>query len=92
MIMQTHAEDRRTMVQQISEHLQLDAHYQGPPSFSYAIGPITVARDGSITCEDEETLEALKPFLMEKGYTDPELDTLAITIPVEDLNVNQLRT
>lgn len=91
MIMQTHAEDRHTMVQQISEHLQLDAHYQGPPSFSYVIGPITVARDGSIACEDEETLEALKPFLMEKGYTDPELDTLAITVPVEDLNVNQLR-
>ena len=91
MIMQTHAEDRRTMVQQISEHLQLDAHYQGPPRFSYAIGPITVARDGSITCEDEETLEALKPFLMEKGYIESEVDTLSIAVPIEGLDGNQLR-
>ena len=91
MTIQTHAEDRRTMVQQISEHLQVEAHYQGPPTFSYAIGPVTVARDGSITCQAEEVLVTLKPFLVEKGYIEPEVDTLGITVPIEGMDGNQLR-
>ena len=91
MMIQTHAEDRRTMVQQISEHLQVEARYQGPPTFSYAIGPLTVARDGSITCEVEEVLDTLKPLLVEKGYIEPEVDTLEITVPVEGMDGNHLR-
>lgn len=91
MTIQTSTEDRKAMVQQISEHLRLEAHYQGIPTYSYTIGPLTVARDGSITCDEAETLEALKPFLLEKGHIEQETDMLAIAMPTEDMNVNQLR-
>lgn len=91
MTIQTNTEDRKAMVQQISEHLRLEAHYQGIPTYSYTIGPLTVARDGSITSEDVELLAALKPFLLEKGYIEQETDMLAIAIPTEDMNTNQLR-
>ena len=91
MTIQAHAEDRRTMVQKISEHLQVKARYQGPPTFSYSIGPVTVARDGSITVEYAEMLEALKPFLLENGFIEPEVETLAISLPTEGMDGNQLR-
>ena len=91
MTIQTHAEDRRTMVQQISEHLQVEARYQGPPTFSYAIGPVAVARDGSISCEVEDVMEVLKPLLLEKGYIGPEIDTLEIAVPIEGMTGSQLR-
>lgn len=91
MTIQTHAEDRRTMVQKISEHLQAEARYQGPPTFSYAIGAVTVARDGSISSEDAEVLETLRPFLMEHGFIETEIDTLAISAPTEGMDGNQLR-
>lgn len=91
MTIQTHAEDRRTMVQKISEHLQMKARYQGPPTFSYSIGPVTVARDGSITVEDADVLDALKLFLMENGFIEPEVETLAISLPTEGMDGNQLR-
>ncbi|MEA4896875.1 MAG: hypothetical protein VB067_07585 [Christensenellaceae bacterium] len=91
MTIQTHAEDRRTMVQKISEHLQVEARYQGPPTFSYAIGPVTVERDSSISSEDAEVLETLKPFLMDNGFIEPEVDALAISVPTEGMDGNQLR-
>jgi len=95
MTIQTHAEDRRTLVKKIAEHLQAESRYQGPPSFSYSIGPVTVERDGSITGEDAEALEGLKPFLMEHGFIEPEIETeietLAISVPTEDMDGNQLR-
>ena len=83
MTIQTHAEDRRTLVQKISEHLQAESRYQGPPTFSYTVGPITVARDGSLACEDAQALEALKPFLTEHGFIEPEVVTLESITPAE---------
>jgi hypothetical protein len=91
MTIQTHSDDRRAMVQKISEHLQVESRYQGPPSFSYSVGPVTVERDGSISSEDAEALEALKPFLMEHGLIEPETDVLAISVPTEGMDGNQLR-
>lgn len=83
MTIQTRAGDRRTMVHQISEHLQMESRYQGPPTFSYAIGPVTITREGSISSEDAEVLETLKPFLMEQGFIATEEDTLDSTMPIE---------
>ena len=95
MTIQTRAEDRRTLVKKIAEHLQAESRYQGPPSFSYSIGPVTVERDGSISSEDAEVLEGLKPFLLENGFIEPEVetdvDTLTISVPTEGMDGNQLR-
>jgi hypothetical protein len=91
MTIQTHAEDRRSLVKKIAERLQAESRYQGPPSFSYSIGPVTVERDGSISSEDAEALEALKPFLMELGFIEPATDVLAISVPTEGMDGSQLR-
>lgn len=91
MTIQTHAEDRRNLVKKIAEHLQAESRYQGPPSFSYSIGPVTVERDGSINSEDAEVLESLKPFLMELGFIEPATDVLAISVPTEGMDGSQLR-
>jgi len=91
MTIRTRTDDRKAMVKQISEHLQLEAIYQGPPTFAYTIGLMTVDRDGAITCEEDGTLGALKPFLAEKGYIAAEIETLEITTPIEGMDGNQLR-
>lgn len=79
MTIQTTTTDRRTMVQEISEHLGPDAVYAGAPSFAYNIGELRVERDNSIHSEDLEALEALKPFLLERGYIEAEPEDVEAT-------------
>ncbi len=69
MTIQTNATDRRALARAISEHLGMEAVYQGAPGFAYRVGPVTVDRTGSISGEDAD-LEALLPFLVERGFVD----------------------
>ena len=69
MTIQTSATDRRTLARAISEHLGAEAVYQGAPGFAYSIGPVTVDRAGSVSGSDAD-LEALLPFLVERGFVD----------------------
>ena len=91
MRMTTHAENRRAMVDAISERLGMAATYAGPPSFAYLVGSIRVERDGTLVSESCEDLEALKPFLLERGYIDPEPERMNITLPVKEPTVELLK-
>jgi hypothetical protein len=75
MTIQTNMTDRRALVRLISERLRLEARYQGPPTFAYAIGPVVVGRDGAVTCDDDGVPADLKTCLADLGYTAPESET-----------------
>jgi len=68
----TTAPDRKTLVKAIAEYFELDPAYNGPPTFSYSVGEITIDRDGMIAIEDEKTAARLQTFLIEKGWMEPE--------------------
>ena len=76
MILNTHPSNRKEMVQAISEHVDTRAQYMGLPSYAFVIGPLTVNKDGTISCESSECLDALKPFLVEHGWLDAEPEEL----------------
>lgn len=77
MNLNTHPENRKDMVKAISERIGLPSAYMGMPSAAFKIGPITVNRDGTIDCEDEAILEAVKPMLIERGWLDAEAESEA---------------
>ena len=70
MRIQTPRETRRAMVGRISERLGIPARYNGAPGFSYAIGEITVERDGSVVSGNDALLESLIPMLAECGWLE----------------------
>ena len=74
MNLNTHPTDRKEMVKAISEHIEVRAQYMGIPTYAFVIGPLTVNRDGSISCEHPEFLDALKPMLIEHGWLDAEAE------------------
>ena len=74
MNLNTHPENRKEMVKAISEHIEVRAQYMGIPTYAFVIGPLTVNRDGSISCEHPEFLDALKPMLIEHGWLDAEAE------------------
>ena len=71
MAIHVQTDNRKALVKAISEHFGQEQHYDGPPSFNYRVGAITVTRGCSIIGEQED-LEALKPFLEERGYITSE--------------------
>ena len=72
MILNTHPENRKAMVKAICELTGMNAMYLFTPTYAYQVGPITVSRDGSIDCEDEAMVEAIKPMLIERGWLEAE--------------------
>ena len=88
MTIRTNTQNRRELVRQIADLLQRETEYKGPPTFAYAVGPVTVDRDGVITYEDDETLEMLKPYLMAQGYIEPETSEEAEPDEEQDTDVN----
>ena len=72
MILNTHPENRKEMVKAICEMTGMNATYLFTPTYAYQIGLITVSRDGSINCDDEAMIEAIKPMLIERGWLEAE--------------------
>ena len=72
MKLNTRPENRKDMVKAISEHMMLRTTYMGMPSGAYQIGTITVNMDGTITCNDEKTLENIRPLLIARGWLEAE--------------------
>ena len=60
---------RKELVQAIAEITGEKADYMRMPTCAYEIGDITVDKDGSVTCEDEEKLKKVMEALNEKGFT-----------------------
>ena len=72
MILNTHPENRKAMVKAICELTGMNAMYLFTPTYAYQVGSITVSRDGSINCEDEAMIEAIKPMLIKRGWLEAE--------------------
>ena len=64
----TTAPDRRTLVRAIAGHFDLDPAYNGPPTFSYSVGEITIDRAGTVSVGNEETAARLKEFLIQNEW------------------------
>lgn len=75
MTITTNTTDRKQMVNEISEHLNIPAVYLRTPTYAFQIGKLMVNRDASISADDPADLEAIKPFLIEKGYIEAEEST-----------------
>lgn len=96
MILNTHPENRKEMVKAICELTGMIATYLFTPTYAYQVGPITVSRDGSINCEDEAMIEAIKPMLIERGWLEaeetPEVSSDSKEMPemVETISAEQM--
>jgi hypothetical protein len=90
MVIQTTTPDRKTLVKAISEHLGQEATYNGPPSFAYTIGGVTVDRVGMIILPDDMDPVAIQGFLVSKGWLEPEADRMTISVPVDGMAVKAM--
>ena len=90
MVIQTKAPDRKTLVKAVSEHLRQEARYNGPPTFSYSIGPVTIDREGLVSLPDDMDVKNLKTLLTSNGWLDSEIDRLTISVPANDLTVKAM--
>ena len=105
MILNTHPNDRKEMVRSISELTGLEATYLYMPTCAYLIGPVTVNRDGSISCDDTAMVETICPMLIERGWLDAEQETekapadseapvsvreMKLTMPIEGWTISQM--
>jgi len=70
MILNTHPTNRKEMVKAISELTGHVAVYLFMPTYAYEIGPMTVNKDGTISCDDVSVLEQIMPMLVERGWLD----------------------
>ncbi|OLR55059.1 hypothetical protein BHK98_02640 [Hornefia porci] len=91
MRIETKAENRKEMAQQVAAFLGEEMHYAGAPSFAYQIGAAIVNRDGSITSEDDALEEKLLPFLIEEGYAEEVPMELIVKIAAENLDAQGIR-
>ena len=75
------------------------------PTCAYQIGPVTVNRNGSITCDDEAMIDTIRPMLIGRGWLDAEQETektpadseatasvrvMKLTMPLEGWTVSQM--
>lgn len=70
MTIPTNCTNRKEMVNKLAAMLGEDPIYNGPPSFGYTVGHLTIDRDANISAEDPADLEAVKPWLIENGYIE----------------------
>lgn len=61
--------ERKALVEAIATIIGEKATYLGMPTAGYEIGSITVDRDGSIACEDEEMMKELISSLADAGIS-----------------------
>ena len=61
--------ERKALVEAIATITGEKATYLGMPTAGYEIGSITVDRDGSIACEDEEMMKELISSLADAGIS-----------------------
>lgn len=84
----TTAPDRRTLVRALAGHFDLEPAYNGPPTFSYSVGEITIDRAGTVFVGDEETAARLKEFLIQNEWLAAadagEDGTVSTEAPAED--------
>lgn len=95
MTIETHTTDRKALAQRISELLNTPVAYAGAPSFAYRVGDaVTVDRDGNLEVTGDVP-EALRAFLMEQGWMQPDPETpvegMTVSVAVTDITVVDLK-
>lgn len=65
----TNAENRKSLVKTLSEHLGERTVYLGPPSFAYQIGSITVDRESKVIFEDDSMEDEVRRVLFQNDVT-----------------------
>ena len=83
--------ERKALVEAITTITGEKATYLGMPTAGYEIGSITVDRDGSICCENEETMKELIASLADAGISaeieedqeEPEKEEAAVAVVEE---------
>lgn len=97
MIIQTNAPDRKVLVKALTEITQSEAKYNGPPTFSYTVGYLTVDRNGAISFEGPAgrvEIERLIDELEQRGFVDggeDDVEEMEINVPIEGVNAAVLR-
>lgn len=82
--------NRKELAQALAEQIGTEAKYNGPPTFAYQVGEITIARDGSF--EFPEGLEdTVRSFLVERGVIEEETTTMNVMVPTTDMDGYALR-
>ena len=66
MRVETTTNNRKEMANALAEHLGVECRYTGTPTYAYRVGSLTIERDGAITGEHADLLEA-SGWLMEHG-------------------------
>ena len=80
MIIYYKAENRKPLVQAVSEFTGVDAVYFGTPTYAYQIDYFTVTREGNLAFDDmadSEEIENLIEFLAGKGFIAEDLPQTA---------------
>ena len=90
MTITTTAPNRKELVRAIAAHTNTDVVYDGPPSFAYRVGNITIDRNGNVCAEDGSDLADIRRMLVEKGYAEDEPETLEIHVPTENMDAAAL--
>ncbi len=93
MTIETHTTDRKALAKRISELLNAPVAYAGAPSFAYRVGDaVTVDRDGNLEVTGDVP-EALRAFLMEQGWMQPEtpVEGMTVSVAVKDITVVDLK-
>ena len=87
MIIRTNVEPkkRKELVGVLEKHLDTNAKYLGPPTFSYKVGCAYVLKDGNVEVKDNRNAHNIKMFLASekllKGYED---ESVNIKLPVKN--------
>ena len=91
MRIQTNATDRKKLAKSIAELTGEEIHYMGPPTFAYAVGKYIIDRAGAVTSETEEGEAELRTHLEENGFLDREIEELAVSIPLMDMDTEAMK-
>lgn len=91
MRIETKAENRKKMAEELSRHLGCEMQYAGAPSFAYRVGSLIVNRDGTITSDKDDGEDDIRSFLIEKGYAEEVPMELNVTIPAAELSARGVR-
>ncbi len=82
--------NRKELAQALAQQIGNEVKYNGPPTFAYQVGEITIARDGSIEFPGEMETN-IRSFLVERGVIEEEIETVNVTVPIGEMDGYALR-
>lgn len=70
MRIETHLSNRKLLANAVSEWIHEPVHYNGVPTCSYSVGPVTIDNSCAIICDDADVLATLMPFFEGNGWAE----------------------